>query len=150
MPSITREIVVSAPLRIVYDAWAQFESYPQFLEGVADVSVLDTKRLRWRADSPDGAGPREWEVAITEQAPDDRIRWEATVGPVRAGAVLVDALDAGRTRVRMEMDVEAARDDEVEIAARAERDLQAFKGYVEARASQTSGWRTPPAPGGEE
>ena len=50
----------------------------------------------------------------------------------------------------MEMDVEAARDDEVEIAARAERDLQAFKGYVEARASQTSGWRTPPAPGGEE
>ena len=147
MPSITREVVVTAPLRMVYDAWAQFESYPQFLEGVEEVSVLDAKRLRWRARTLDGAGDTdEWEVAITEQAPDDRIRWEATAGPVHGGAVLVDALAEGKTRVRMEMDVESARADEDEIAMRAERDLQAFKGYIEARASQVSGWRTPPAP----
>lgn len=150
MPSISREVVVTAPLRMVYDAWAQFETYPQFMEGVEEVSVVDAKRLRWRAHSQDGSAPQEWEVAITEQAPDDRIRWEASAGPVRAGAVLVDALDPGRTRVRMEMDIEAARADEDAIAARAERDLQAFKGYVEARASQSSGWRTPPAPGGRE
>lgn len=146
MPNISREVVVAAPLRLVYDAWAQFEAYPQFIEGVDEVSVLDAKRLRWRAQAADGAAASEWDVAITEQAPDDRIRWEASGGPVRAGAVLVDALDPGRTRVRMEVDVEAAREDEADIAARTERDLQAFKGYVEARASQTSGWRTPPAP----
>lgn len=147
MPSITREIVVTAPLRLVYDAWAQFESYPQFMEGVEEVSVLDARRLRWRARPSNGGGDAdEWEVAITEQAPDDRIRWEATAGPVHAGAVTVDALAEGKTRVRMEMDIEAARDDEDEIASRAERDLQVFKGYIEARASQTSGWATPPAP----
>ncbi|MGE3855872.1 MAG: SRPBCC family protein [Dehalococcoidia bacterium] len=135
MPSITREVVVTAPLRIVYDAWAQFETYPQFLEGVEEVSLVDAKRLRWRARPGEGGAAQEWDVAITEQAPDDRIRWQAEGGPVRSGAVMVDALDAGRTRVRMEIDVEAARDDEPEIAARTERDLQAFKGYVEARAS---------------
>jgi uncharacterized membrane protein len=147
MPSITREIVVTAPLRLVYDAWVQFESYPQFMEGVEEVALLDAKRLRWRSRDSNGGGEAgEWEVAITEQAPDDRIRWEATAGPVRAGAVMVDALAEGKTRVRMELDIEAARDDEEEIAMRAERDLHAFKGYIEARASQTSGWSTPPAP----
>ena len=49
MPEVTREIVVAAPLRVVYDAWTQFEAYPQFLEGVVDVTQVEAKRLRWRA-----------------------------------------------------------------------------------------------------
>ena len=62
--------MVTAPLRMVYDAWTQFESYPQFMEDVEEVSLLDAKRLRWRARSADGARqPEEWEVAIIEQDP---------------------------------------------------------------------------------
>lgn len=140
MPEISREVVVVAPLRMVYDAWTQFESYPQFLEGVEDVALTDAKQLRWRASNGDG-GAHEWDVRILELAPDDRILWEASGGPVRSGAVHLNAIAEGKTRVRMELDVEAAREDEPEIAQRAERDLQCFKDYIEERAAQISGWQ---------
>ena len=147
MSMINRETVVAAPLRLVYDAWVQFESYPQFLEGVEAVALVDANSLRWRESAERASDADEWDVEIVEQAPDSHIRWEASGGPVRVGAVLVDAVDEARTRVRMEMDVPRPEDETV-IAMRAERDLAAFKGYMEARASQLSGWRTPPAPGG--
>lgn len=146
MPQITRETVVTAPLRFVYDAWTQFETYPQFLEGVVDVEQVEAKRLRWRARSSTGlddAGvEHEWDVRLVEQAPDDRILWEADFGPVRSGAVLLDAVTEGRTRVRLEMDIEAALNNETDLAFRAERDLQSFKDYIEARVQQISGWQS--------
>ena len=60
---------------------------------------------------------------------------------MRSGAVHLNAVAEGKTRVRMEMNLENAGDDEPEIAQRAERDLQCFKDYIEERAAQTSGWQ---------
>jgi uncharacterized membrane protein len=34
MSPITESIEVNVPIRVAYDQWTQFESFPQFMEGV--------------------------------------------------------------------------------------------------------------------
>ena len=50
MARIEKDIVVNVPVSTAYDQWTQFESFPEFMEGVKEVIQLDEKRLRWRAE----------------------------------------------------------------------------------------------------
>ena len=50
MASVEKSIDVQVPVRTAYDQWTQFESFPQFMEGVEQVKQLDDKRLSWRAN----------------------------------------------------------------------------------------------------
>jgi uncharacterized membrane protein len=58
-----KTIDVNVPIRTAYDQWTQFESFPQFMEGVEAVRQFDDKRLEWRAKI---AGKTEqWTAEIT-------------------------------------------------------------------------------------
>lgn len=64
MERIEKTITVDVPVKTCYDQWTQFESFPQFMEGVKQVDQLDDKRLRWVAEV---AGDRkEWTAEIRE------------------------------------------------------------------------------------
>jgi uncharacterized membrane protein len=145
MASITQSIDVSVPVRVAYDQWTQFESFPQFMEGVERVEQLDDRRLRWKASV--GGRTEEWNAEITEQEPDMRIAWRSINGAANAGVVTFHRLDDLSTRVTLQMDWEP--DGVVERVGdvlrlddrRVKGDLERFKAFIEGRGAATGAWR---------
>ncbi len=138
-------IDVDVPVRTAYDQWTQFESFPNFMEGVESVEQLDDTTLEWKASI---AGiKKEWRARITEQTPDQRIAWTATDGATNAGVVTFHRLDDHKCRVALQLDVqpdgpiESAGDALGFVQRRAKGDLERFKKFIEERGSATGAWR---------
>ena len=138
-------VVVDVPVRIAYDQWTQFESFPWFMDGVESVEQLDDKTLAWVATV--GGIRKEWRAEITDQTPDERVAWRSTEGAENAGAVLFEPIDSSRTRVTLRMDVEP--DGPIETAGdtlgvlkrQVDGDLGRFKAFIEDRVAPTGAWR---------
>jgi uncharacterized membrane protein len=78
---------------------------PEFMDGVKSVRQLDETTLEWVAEI---AGREErWKARITEQEPDQRVAWTAIEGATNAGVVTFHRLEAGRTRVTLQLEVVA-------------------------------------------
>ena len=144
MPSIKKDIVVDVPVKAAYDQWTQFESFPQFMDGVKEVVQLDEKTLRWRASI--GGKEQEWESEITEQVPDRHIAWRSTTGAPNAGSVMFDPSD-GKTSVSLELSYEPQDASEKVgdalgvLDRRVDGDLKRFKDFIEKRQTPTGAWR---------
>ncbi len=104
MAKIEHSVEVNVPVNTAYNQWTQFESFPQFMEGVKEVRQLDDKHLHWRADI--GGQEREWESEITEQIPDERVAWTSRSGARNAGVVTFHRLDESRTKIMLQMEFE--------------------------------------------
>lgn len=145
MSMIQESVDVEVPIRVAYNQWTQFEEFPRFMEGVESVTQLDDTHLRWVADF--GGARREWQARIDEQHPDERVAWHATEGASNAGVVTFHRLDDRHTRVMLQLDfdpdgmVEMIGDKLGFVRRRATGDLERFKEFVEARGSETGGWR---------
>ncbi|TDC87509.1 SRPBCC family protein [Actinomadura sp. 7K507] len=145
MSTITESVNVTVPIRTAYDQWTQFETFPQFMDGVEEIRQLDDTTLRWRTRM---AGVvREFDARITEQLPDERVAWKSLEGPTHAGVVTFHRLDETTTRVTAQMEIdpeglaEKAGDRLGALGHRVKGDLQRFKAFIEARGVQTGGWR---------
>jgi uncharacterized membrane protein len=104
MTTIERSIEVDVPISVAYDQWTQFEDFPHFMEGVEQVRQLDDTHLHWEAEI---AGVRrEWDAEITEQRPDTCVAWRSLDGTRNAGTVTFAPLDADRTAVVLQLDIE--------------------------------------------
>lgn len=146
MSTVTETVDVEVPLRTAYNQWTQFESFPQFMEGVESVTQTDDTHSHWVTKV---AGvKREFDTEITEQQPDQRIAWRSTGGETKhAGAVTFVPLGTDSTRVTIELDwkpeglVEKAGEavgmDERQVKADARR----FKEFIEHRGTETGAWR---------
>src|SRR5215217_6495672 len=127
MSSIQESIDVEVPVRTAYDQWTQFEEFPRFMEGVEQVRQLDDTHMHWKAEF--GGAAREWDAAITEQHPDERVAWTSTQGAQHAGVVTFHRLDDAKTRVMLQLDfdpeglVEQAGDKLGFVKRRAKGDL---------------------------
>jgi len=145
MAFVEKSIDVNVPVRTAYNQWTQFESFPQFMDGVLEVRQLDDRRLHWRARV--GGKEQEWDAVITEQTPDQVIAWRSTSGTENAGRVSFIPLDAARTRVTVRLDydpqgvAESAGDALGFMDRRVHGDLQRFKEFIEARGAETGAWR---------
>ena len=145
MATIEKSIDVQVPVSAAYNQWTQFESFPQFMEGVKEVKQLDDTHLRWRAEI--GAKEKEWTAEIIEQLPDERISWRSTSGARNDGTVMFRALDSGRTRIVLRLDyepegaVENAGSALGVVAGRVEGDLKRFREFIESRGVPTGAWR---------
>ena len=145
MSKIEKSIDVNVPVREAYNQWTQFETFPQFMDGVESVRQEGDTHLHWVAQV---AGTRqEWDAEITQQTPDQRIAWTSTTGDRNAGAVDFHRIDDTTTRVTLTMDVEPSGavekvGDALGIpAGRVEGDLKKFKEFIESRGTATGGWR---------
>src|SRR2546421_10051619 len=141
MSSIEESIEVEVPVRTAYNQWTQFEEFPRFMEGVDEVRQITPTRTHWVTEV---AGvEREFDAEITEQVPDDRIAWRSTAGPEQAGVVTFHRLGAGRTKVMLQLEVEAEGIAESAgakrrfIKPRTNRDMDRLKTLIESRASRT-------------
>ena len=145
MSKILEAVDVQVPVRTAYDQWTQFETFPQFMEGVKSVRQLDDKTLEWVASV---AGmEKTWEAKITEQEPDQRIAWTATEGAHNAGVVTFHRLAEGESRVTLQLDVdpegpvENVGDALGFVQRRVKGDMERFKEFIEKRGSETGAWR---------
>ncbi len=145
MASITKSIDVNVPVRTAYDQWTQFESFPQFMDGVKKVTQLDPTHLHWVVD--DHGKKAEWDAVITEQIPDERVAWKSTDGQPNAGVVTFHRLGPDETRVTVQIEWEPQGltegigsllgfDDR-----QVEQDLKNFKQFMESRGAPTGAWR---------
>lgn len=50
MATVTKSVEVNVPVRIAHNQWTQMESFPQFMEGVQEVHLLDDKHMHWVAE----------------------------------------------------------------------------------------------------
>jgi uncharacterized membrane protein len=145
MSTIEQSIEVEAPLGTVYNQWTQFEEFPRFMKGVAQVTQLDDTHLRWVAEF--GGSRHEWDAEITEQKADERVAWRNTDGKENAGVVTFHRLDDDTTRVMVQMDFvpEGIKEKLGDALGASDRrvkgDLERFKELIEARGGETGGWR---------
>jgi uncharacterized membrane protein len=142
---ITDHIEVDVPVRVAYDQWTQFETFPQFMEGVDRVVQLDDRTLEWTATI--AGKTKHWRAEILEQQPDQVVSWRSTEGAQNDGAIRFESLGANRTRVNLQLDVEPeglvekAGDALGIVERRVKGDLERFREFVEGRGQATGAWR---------
>ena len=145
MGNTTESVDVEAPITAVYNQWTQFESFPEFMDGVDEVRQLDATHTHW-VTSIAGV-TREFDATITEQHPEERVAWKSTDGTTHAGVVTFHKLDEDRTRVTVQLDWEP--EGALEKAGSAigvdkhqvKGDLDRFREFIENRDSETGAWR---------
>jgi uncharacterized membrane protein len=145
MSTITQSVDVDVPVTTAYNQWTQFETFPQFMEGVEEVRQLDATHTHWVTRV--GGATREFDATITEQHPDERVAWRSDSGPQHAGVITFHKLDPLHTRVTAQMDIdpegfmEKVGDKVGLIEGRVKSDLERFKHFIEERPSETGAWR---------
>ena len=145
MSTITESVDVDVPVTTAYNQWTQFESFPQFMEGVEQIRQLDDTHLHWVTKV--GGATREFDATVTEQHPDERIAWKSDSGPNHAGVVTFHRLSDSTTRVTAQMDVdpegfvEQVGDKLGVLNRRVKGDLKRFKEFIEQRGGETGSWR---------
>jgi len=145
MSTVEKSIDVEVPVSTAYNQWTQFESFPEFMEGVNRIDQTSSTQTHWVTSI--GGVHREFDAEITEQRPDERVAWTSIDGPKQAGVVTFHRLGPDRTRVMVQMDfepeglVETAGDKLGIVGRRVEGDLERFKKFIEQRGTETGGWR---------
>ena len=146
MAHVEKSITVDVPVQSAYNQWTQFESFPQFMDGVKEVHQKDDTHLHWKAEI---AGKKEeWDAEIIEQVPDRKIAWHSTSGAPNAGVVTFEPVSDMSTQVslRLEAEPRSATEkigDAVGVLDRqVKKDLEKFKAFIESRGGEpTGGWR---------
>ena len=136
---------VDVPVRVAYDQWTQFESFPEFMDGVKRVVQQGDKALEWTAQIM--GKENTWTAEIVEQVPDQRIAWRSTSGAPNAGIVSFQPTGDNATRVTLRIDAEPQ--DPIEKAGdflgfldrQVKGDVERFKEYIEQRGVPTGAWR---------
>ncbi len=142
---VEKSIDVDVPVHTAYNQWTQFETFPEFMDGVDEVKQISDTRLHWKATV--AGREKEWDAEITEQQPDERVAWKAVDGAPNAGVVTFHRIDNDRTRVMLQLEaepegvVEEVGDKLGFFGRRVEGDLKRFKEFVEARGTETGAWR---------
>jgi uncharacterized membrane protein len=95
----------------VFRFWRNFENLPRFMAHLASVQVRDERRSHWAARVPGGA-TLEWDAEITEEQPNQLIRWRALPSAElsHSGTVRFTRAPGGKgTEVHVEMHVDPPR-----------------------------------------
>ena len=145
MSRITEEIDIDVPVRVAYDQWTQFESFPRFMEGIDRVVQLDDTTLEWTATI--AGAQKRWRAEILEQRPDQLVAWRSIDGARNNGSVRFEAVSPRRTRIALTLDIEpegpieTAGDALGIVERRIKGDLERFRDFIESNGQPTGGWR---------
>ena len=152
MSTVKEAVEVEVPVSTAYNQWTQFEDFPNFMEGVEEVTQLDDRHNHWTTKI--GGVRREFDTEIIDQLPDERIAWRTTSGDTRQkGTVRFQRVDDTHTRVELVMEVEPsgtaekAADVLGTIDRRVKGDVRRYKEYIEQRGTEFGGWRGRIKPG---
>ena len=75
--NIVESIDVGAPVGVVYNAWTEYDSWPDFMKKV-EKAELDDEQGKVAFKGQVFWSHREWDTTIKEQVPDKRIVWDSS------------------------------------------------------------------------
>ena len=136
MRSVHSFVEVNVDVSTAYKQWTQFESFPQFVDGVKSVTPQGPSRYHWVVRM--GGATQEFDAEITEQTPDKVIAWKSTDG-AHTGRVTFEPWGTSETRVDIRFGWEPAGViEKVEAALnfdqhQAEKTAANFKEFIEGR-----------------
>lgn len=108
MASVTKEIIVNAPVAGVFEFWKNFENFPRFMENIEAIHVIGPEMTHWKMRGPLGV-PVEWDAKTLAVEENKKISWKSTEGIIEThGAVLFEELDEldGHSRTRVTVGLE--------------------------------------------
>ncbi len=146
MGNTTESVDVEMDVTTAYNQWTQFESYPQFMDGVDEIKQLDDTHTHWKTSI--GGVTREFDATITKQHPDERVAWKSDDGTSHAGVITFHRLgrqpdpghrpDGHRTRRHRRN----GRRQDWHHSRRVKGDMANFKKFIESRdGNETGAWR---------
>ena len=145
MTTVQESIDVEVPVTTAYNQWTQFESFPDFMNGVESISQTSATGSHWVTRV--GGVLREFDTEITEQHPDERVAWKSVDGKSHAGVVTFHRLDPTNTRVTVQLDwdpetfVEKVGSVVGADNRQVQSDLRRFKEFIESRGTESGAWR---------
>ncbi|KUO17245.1 SRPBCC family protein [Streptomyces dysideae] len=152
MSTVKESVEVGVPVHTAYNQWTQFAEFPNFMEGVENVTQLDEIHNHWTTKI--GGVRREFDTEIVDQLPDERIAWRTISGDTQQrGMVRFQSLDNTHTRVELVLDVEPSGPAEKTadalgvIGRRVKGDMRRFKEFIEERGDESGSWRGRVTPG---
>jgi uncharacterized membrane protein len=135
MAFIDKTIEVTADVHDAYELWTAFGDYPEFMECVETVTVVEDDLLRWVALIE--VETCEWDTDVVEEVPDTKVTWRAIDGR-ETGEVRFEKLADGITKVTYQLEYDPTawegKADTVRhwMRRRVDKDLDNFKKVVEA------------------
>ena len=135
MSTIEKSIEVNVPEYTAYAQWTRFDEFPQFMEGVKEVTRLDAKRFHWKAEI--AGRDTEWDTEITEQAADQRLAWTSRGGAIKGWVVTFHQLSNARSKIMLQVEydpqgfAEHGGDALGVVSSRVQGDLERFKALIE-------------------
>ncbi|MDX2593188.1 SRPBCC family protein [Streptomyces sp. WI03-4A] len=147
MSQVEESVRVDVPVHTAYNQWTQFETFPRFMEGVERIEQRTDTLTHWVTNV--GGVRREFDAAITEQRPDERVAWTTVDGEARqAGVVTFHRIDDSTTKVMLQLEFEPeglaenVGDKLGLVKRRVSGDLRRFKDFIEQRGGRETGtWR---------
>ncbi|OEJ28214.1 cyclase [Streptomyces agglomeratus] len=146
MSQVEESIEVGVPVNTAYNQWTQFETFPQFMEGVERIDQRTDTLTHW-VTNVNGVA-REFDAEVTEQIPDERVAWTTVNGEAKqAGVVTFHRIDDATTKVMLQMDfdpdglAETVGDKLGFVKRQVTGDLKRFKMFMENRGGETGAWR---------
>jgi uncharacterized membrane protein len=137
MSVIEKSIEVNVPIYTAYNQWTHFEEFPQFMEGVKEVTQLDATRLHWKTEI--AGQDKEWDAEITEQTEDQRLAWTSRGGAIKGWVSTFHQLSDARSQVMLQLEyvpqgvAENVGDALGVVSSRVQGDLERFKEFIEKR-----------------
>jgi uncharacterized membrane protein len=136
MSIIEKSIEVNVPEYKAYAQWMKLEEFPQFMEGVKEVTRLDGKRFHWKAEI--AGQEKEWDTEVTEQAADQRLAWTSRGGDIKGWVVIFHPLSSAKSKIMLQVEYDpqgpAEHGEALEaVSRRVQGDLERFKALIEKR-----------------
>jgi uncharacterized membrane protein len=127
----------------VYNFWRKLENLPLFMKHLEDVKEEDSVNSTWKAKIPGGIGTVTWKATITEDRPNELLRWASQPGSTidTAGEVRFEEAPSDRgTEIKVNMTYRMPAGDLGSIAGKLfnpavekmmKQDLRRFKSIME-------------------
>lgn len=98
-PMTTKNIIVKAPIDAVYEAWANFENFPNFMQHICTVTKTGDRSSHWVMEGPLNSRI-EWDAETTCLEENKRVAWSSTNGDIKtSGQVTFNQLSAEEVEV---------------------------------------------------
>lgn len=95
----TQSIIVNADIHDIFQAWADFENFPHFMQNIKSVTKTGDSTSHWIMEGPLGTN-LEWDAQTTRMEENKRIAWNSIRGDIKtSGQVTFNALPENEVEI---------------------------------------------------
>ncbi|MFC4255659.1 cyclase [Altererythrobacter xixiisoli] len=145
---VGQSVTINRPRHELYAKWRDFSGFPNFMENIERVEMIDDVTSHWAVKGP-GGSTIEWDAVVTEDQPDRLIAWSSAEGADVPNSGRVEFRDAGERGTIVSATILydppagiigklIAKMFQREPALQARRDLRRFKQLMETGEIATS------------